>query len=1229
MQPKSTLKKQRATFLRIIIDLRNEEPILERDVSEYGGHESRATRIVGDSKRFMTVAFHRQSKDQHIRAWLEKKEKLYNGTDAYTFLGFTENNVKNGHLLYFNEGADFTVESLKQYFGSGLFDVYRSSGYGRYSARIGLSFSSTAPTIEVPPAEYHVTDDDLHADDGSLTSDGSGLIRDSFARQLVELLNIPTDTSVFQIRHGGFKGTVTRIPDADFDRACGCTGKKLLYRPSMLKYTGGPYMLEIQSISRTPRDARLNKQFIILMLTRGIRMRALEEILQAQLDNIGEMTTNRERALHYVDGELDSDEPPTTLNQELFELLMAGHDLTEPYVALLLHRFQKAAYDSLRSKLNIIVPRSYYLLGVVDPYGVLEENEVYINLPTRGGPQIGKLGFLRNPAYDADGYVVLNGVNKQRLSHIVNAIVFPARGSTSQAARMSGGDLDGDLYFCTANPQLIPRSRPPLPVPPIPEARARAPRAGIGAPYANQPAPGSAQQAARNTQDNMFRDAVTTFMTHRNNFMLGAMSNEFMRRVVQLPELADAPECRGLLPFILAALDALKNDGPMSVLRFAFNQFKEDNPDRPSPPNHQDPLAYLESLVPAPGAPTIANFVPDAQIVNILDALEDADKVQRLREAEATMKKYNIDLRDAIAADKEAAEMNLEDVGESRADRMKRLFFERHFSPPTPANLITEWPALMVKAALFYVTGYANGKQSFAWTGGRYLNWVKASLGGRYAAIPVGPQYRPLRPERGPNRRAGAGRPPSPPPSSHHSSSSSRTLTNAAPGSHTPAAPSVARTGGSRSRRAPSEDMRSSPSVHPSSSGGGSSDNEDPIRSWTRETARANPWMPTPSEYDPSATPSVHSSAPLEYLDSVPASPAPSALTISTDATETTTSRVRRIPLPESVSSVAGSESGSIHVSSRHARQPSASSRSSAATSTTSGRARRVPLPESVASSSIAEEVTATPRRRDRDQERERERERASPVRPAAPPLRRTNSDTTDVDDSEYDVVRRESADEASEPPSPAHVHAQARALGMAMYYNSPPRRVIREATDKTLVDGVYPDGPAPKFKPAPDSLLSPMSLGSVVLESLSASAASSPNVTQRATKDKAREKPTPAKLVMSPTRPETPYLGYQDMQGLGLQMSPDSRSTRPLARSHSEQPHNTYPPRPLGRAATVPVVAEPAPASPSRAPKSATVSVGTTSVTSSPSKHRHTFNMQSGSPGGPLVCRCGEIYKP
>nr|GAT51679.1 RdRP-domain-containing protein [Mycena chlorophos] len=1191
MQPKPTLTKQRATFLRIIIDLRNEEPILERDVSEYGGHESRATRIVGDSKRFMTVAFHRQSKEQHIRTWLEKKEKLYNGNDAYTFLGFTENNVKNGHLLYFREGADFTVESLKQYFGSGLFEVYRSSGYGRYSARVGLSFSSTAPTLEVPPAEYHVTNDDLHADDGTLTSDGSGLIRDSFARQLVELLNIPTDTSVFQIRHGGFKGTVTRVPDADFDRACGCTGKKLLYRPSMLKYTGGPYMLEIQSISRTPRDARLNKQFIILMLTRGIRMRALEEILQAQLDNIGEMTTNRERALHYVDGELDSDEPPTTLNQELFEMLMAGHDLTEPYVALLLHRFQKAAYDSLRSKLNIIVPRSYYLLGVVDPYGVLEENEVYINLPTRGGPQIGKLGFLRNPAYDADGYVVLNGVNKQRLSHIVNAIVFPARGSTSQAARMSGGDLDGDLYFCTANPQLIPRSRPPLPVPPIPEARPRAHRAGIGAPYANHPAPGSAQQAARNTQDSMFRDAITTFMAHRNNFMLGAMSNEFMRRVVLLPELADAPECRGLLPFILAALDALKNDGPMNVLRAAFNDFKEDNPDRPSPPNHRDPLAYLESL------------------------------------------KYNIDLRDAIAADKEAAEMNLEDVGESRADRMKRIFFERHFSPPTPANLIIEWPALMVKAALFYVTGYANGKQSFAWTGGRYLNWVKASLGGRYAAIPVGPQNRPLRPEPGPRRRAGAGRPPSPPPSSHHSSSSSRTLTNAAPGSHTPAAPSVARTAASRSRRAPSEDMRSSHSVHPSSSGGGSSDNEDPIRSWTRETARANPWIPTPSEYDPSATPSVHRSAPLEYLDSMPASPARSALTISTDATETTTSRVRRIPLPESVSSIAGSESGSIHVSSRHARQPSTPTRSSssAATSTTSSRARRVPLPESVATSSIAEEVTATPRRRrDRDQERERERERASPVRPAAPSLRRTNSDTTDVDDSEYDVVRRESADEASEPPSPAHVHAQARAAGMAMYYDSPPRRVIREATDKTLVDGVYPDGPAPKFKPAPDSLLSPMSLGSVVLESLSASAASSPNVGQRPRKDKAREKPTPAKLVMSPTRPETPYLGYQDMQGLGLQMSPGPGSTtRPLARSHSEQQHNTYPPRPLGRAATVPVVAEPAPASPSRAPKSATVSVGTTSVTSSPSKHRHTFNMQSGSPGGPLVCRCGEIYKP
>jgi RNA-dependent RNA polymerase len=64
------------------------------------------------------------------------------------FFGFTENNLKAGHLLFFREGHDFTVETLKKEFGD-LKAIYEESGYGKYAARLGLSFSSTIPAAEV------------------------------------------------------------------------------------------------------------------------------------------------------------------------------------------------------------------------------------------------------------------------------------------------------------------------------------------------------------------------------------------------------------------------------------------------------------------------------------------------------------------------------------------------------------------------------------------------------------------------------------------------------------------------------------------------------------------------------------------------------------------------------------------------------------------------------------------------------------------------------------------------------------------------------------------------------------------------------------------------------------------------------------------------------------------------------------------------------------------------
>ena len=42
-----------------------------------------------------------------------------------------------------------------------------------------------------------------------------------------------------------------------------------------------------------------------------------------------------------------------------------------------------------------------------------------------------------------------------KLSHLFNVIVFPTKGDRPLQNKMSGGDLDGDVYMCIWDKQLV------------------------------------------------------------------------------------------------------------------------------------------------------------------------------------------------------------------------------------------------------------------------------------------------------------------------------------------------------------------------------------------------------------------------------------------------------------------------------------------------------------------------------------------------------------------------------------------------------------------------------------------------------------------------------------------------------------------------------------------------------------------------------------------------------
>ncbi len=79
---------------------------------------------------------------------------------------------------------------------------------------------------------------------------------------------------VFQIRRGGIKGNLVRYPDDVFDKLVGTSEHgpyKIAYRPSMLKFTGGPTQIELVNHSNAPGAAHINIQLILLLSTLGVR----------------------------------------------------------------------------------------------------------------------------------------------------------------------------------------------------------------------------------------------------------------------------------------------------------------------------------------------------------------------------------------------------------------------------------------------------------------------------------------------------------------------------------------------------------------------------------------------------------------------------------------------------------------------------------------------------------------------------------------------------------------------------------------------------------------------------------------------------------------------------------------------------------------------------------------------------------------------------------------------
>ncbi|CAO2187458.1 unnamed protein product [Urochloa humidicola] len=386
----------------------------------------------------------------------------------YSFLAFSSNQLRNRSAWFFAEDGTTTAASIREWMGQ-----FPSKNVAKHTARMGLCFTSSFPTVLIQPDETELLEDVNH--NGYNFSDGIGMITPKLALEVAKMLPL-TDNyvpSAFQIRFAGFKGVVAVWPREDEE------ARWLSLRPSMKKFESAHSVFEVVSWTRL-QPAFLNRQIITLLSTLGVPDTVFQQMQNAMLHNLDRILTHSDVAYEVVKACCPEHGSTAGL------MLSAGFDpADEPHLRAMLLAIRSSQMQGLLEKARIFVPEGRWLVGCLDEFGILEQGQCFIRASTPSFNKrlvrhagsifssanknaeiiVGTVVMAKNPCLHPGDVRILEAVDVPELHYLVDCLVFPRRGDRPHANEASGSDLDGDIFFVTWDERLIPpgkKSCPPM-----------------------------------------------------------------------------------------------------------------------------------------------------------------------------------------------------------------------------------------------------------------------------------------------------------------------------------------------------------------------------------------------------------------------------------------------------------------------------------------------------------------------------------------------------------------------------------------------------------------------------------------------------------------------------------------------------------------------------------------------------------------------------------------------
>ncbi|KAJ4456703.1 putative RNA-dependent RNA polymerase 1 [Paratrimastix pyriformis] len=308
----------------------------------------------------------------------------------------------------------------------------------------------------------------------------------------------------------------------------------LFLRESQVKFASKYAVLEVCSVSML-MPAYLNRQIILILSNLGVPNAVFLDLQEEMLARCNRLFTDARTARQLINRECrDSAGLRSLFLLMLDRGLLPGND---PFFfnAMLSLRNHMLAQVQKRARIYVPEVRAQVLMHLQEPFNVSAKGDAS-NPKTR--VVVGPVVLARNPCVCPHHIVVAQARDYPQLHHLINVVVFSTKGARPMPDILSGGDLDGDDYFISWDPKLIPpRTYPPTDTP------ADSPADTLKCPTPTCYA---------------FDDVVDFFVKFARMNNLGVLSNTYLAMADQSPQGIFDQRCVDLAGLINKAVDAAK-----------------------------------------------------------------------------------------------------------------------------------------------------------------------------------------------------------------------------------------------------------------------------------------------------------------------------------------------------------------------------------------------------------------------------------------------------------------------------------------------------------------------------------------------------------------------------------------------------------------------------------------------------------------------------------------------